>query len=198
MPKLSKDPETQKLEEMYHSVAEKTNRLQQEIDAQNYVLKPLEPNVISNTINANSHTKKHLNDTIVEKSHEGIDFLVKQGLSIFQAMGIIANGIAENGLSVEKNSGGLGIFQWIGKRAENYRKMYSKLPGANDFEKQLSYMLYELGTTEKKAFSALQSAKTPEAAARAILVHFERPKKLNFDTRQGLATGLRNLLKKIG
>lgn len=112
-------------------------------------------------------------------------------------MGIIANGIAENGLSVEKNSGGLGIFQWIGKRAENYRKMYAKLPGANDFEKQLSFMLYELGTTEKKAWDALKASKTPEAAARAILVHFERPKKLNFNTRQALATGLRGLLEQV-
>ena len=109
------------------------------------------------------------------------------------AMGIIANGIAENGLSTDAHKHGLGIFQWIGARARQFRNMRANLPGATEFEKQLSFVLYELRTPEKNAGVALAAARTPEEAARIFMVKFERPKHLNFDVRQGLATGLRHL-----
>lgn len=62
---------------MYNSVAQQ-NQLEQELDAQKYILKPLEPSIIAKTINSNSHTKKHMNEEIVARSHEGIGFLVNQ------------------------------------------------------------------------------------------------------------------------
>ena len=108
-------------------------------------------------------------------------------------MGIIANGIAENGLSTDAHKHGLGIFQWIGARARQFRNMRANLPGATEFEKQLSFVLHELKTTERTAGVALANARTPEEAARIFMVKFERPKHLNFDARQGLATGLRQL-----
>ena len=70
---------------------------------------------------------------------------------------------------------------------------FSGLARVREFEKQLSFVLHELKTTERAAGVALANARTPEEAARIFMVKFERPKHLNFDVRQGLATGLRNL-----
>lgn len=159
-------------------------------------LAPLSESVIQKTIQANAHTKNFLQwrADIVSKAHEGINFLVSQWLNIYQAMGIIANGIAENWLSTDQKKSGLGIFQWIGKRANEYKRLRSTLPGNDEFQKQLSYMLYELKNTEKKAYNALSSIKTPEEAARVILRDFERPKVLNYTVRSAIANWLRNLL----
>lgn len=156
-------------------------------------LKELTRDVIDSTKNANSHTRKFMNPERVQRAHEGIRFLTSQNVPIHIAMGIIANGIAENGLSTDAHKHGLGIFQWIGARARQFRNMRANLPGATEFEKQLSFVLHELKTTERAAGVALANARTPEEAARIFMVKFERPKHLNFDVRQGLATGLRNL-----
>ena len=156
-------------------------------------LKALTSDVIDKTKNANSHTRRHMNPERVQRAHEGLRFLTSQNVPMHIAMGIIANGIAENGLSTEAHKHGLGVFQWIGARARQFRNMRSSLPGATEFEKQLSFALHELQTSERAAGMALANARTPEEAARIFMVKFERPKHLNFDVRQGLATGLRSL-----
>ena len=184
-----RNPETQKLRnEMLSKDLE--NVLKQHSPQS---LKELTRDVIDSTKNANSHTRKFLNPERVQRAHEGIRFLTSQNVPIHIAMGIIANGIAENGLSTDAHKHGLGIFQWIGARARQFRNMRANLPGATEFEKQLSFVLYELQTSEKNAGVALAAARTPEEAARIFMAKFERPKHLNFDVRQGLATGLRHL-----
>lgn len=156
-------------------------------------LKALTSDVIDNVKNANSHTKNFMNPERTRRAHDGIRFLTTQNVPMHIAMGIIANGIAENGLNTDKHRGGLGIFQWIGARAKQFYSMREKLPGTTEFEKQLSFALHELQTSEKNAGVALAAARTPEEAARIFMAKFERPKHLNFDVRQGLATGLRHL-----
>lgn len=66
--------------------------------------------------------------------------------------------------------------------------MKTKLDGGNDFEKQLSFMLHELETSEKATKAALESAHTPEEAARIFLIKFERPKVQNIEERSAIAT----------
>lgn len=183
----------QKIKNIRENTKQKSTEQQEEILEKTTPksLKPYSSALVSAVINHNSFTRKHINNERAMRAYQGIDFLIKQGIPSHIAMGILANGIAESGLSTESKKEGLGIFQWIGIRAQRFRAMRSRLVGNNEFEKQLSFMLYELKTTESATANALRGARTPEAAARIFLVKFERPKINNFSERSAIATGLR-------
>ncbi len=171
---------------------------------QNSVIEATNPKGLKNfsralsneVITHNSFTRKHIDAARAERAYDGMLFLIKKWIPTHVAIGIIANGIAESGLSTEHHKHGLWIFQWTGKRAQKFLSMKTKLDGGNDFEKQLSFMLHELETSEKATKAALESAHTPEEAARIFLIKFERPKVQNIEERSAIATWLRQFTHK--
>lgn len=156
-------------------------------------LQNLDQNIIEATISHNSYARKHLNSGRVERAHQAIGYLLDRGMPLHIAVGVISNAVAESGLDTTKKPSGLGLFQWIGPRQRKYYQIKDTLPGSNEFEKQLSYMLWELENPEKRAGNLLKTARTPQEASRIFLVHFERPRVKNIDERSAIATGLLQL-----
>jgi peptidoglycan hydrolase-like protein with peptidoglycan-binding domain len=129
-----------------------------------------------------------------------IDFLVNKGLTKEQAIGIAANLQAESGFKtgiLGDHGTSMGLAQWHADRMRNLKTWtadnnldYMTVDG------QLEFLWYELNTSEKSALNAIQSADTPEDAAYAFTVKFERP--ANRDTRgkerSSIATSLANKL----
>lgn len=158
---------------------------------------PVLPNnqKIKEIISYNEAAKKHLNKERILKAHEWVIFLMKKWLTSAQAIWVIANWVAENGLKTDEHKHWLWVFQWIGTRARKYKQMYNKLEWSNDFEKQLSYMLHELATTERRAWIKLSQANNSDDAARVFMLDFERPKNKDTTERRAIARALTVLTK---
>ena len=117
------------------------------------------------------------------------NFFVGQGLAPHQAAGIVGNLMGESGQGLNPNatnkgdgrdgSDSIGIGQWNSDRAAAL-KAYAESKGKswNDLNTQLEFLHSELQGPERKAYAALQAAKTPEEAGRAFLA-YERPKDWN-------------------
>lgn len=158
-------------------------------------LKELTSEIMQSMIATNEFTQKHLTPERIQKAKMGVDYLLKNSdLTPTQAIGIMANAVAESGVDESLNAKhGLGLFQWIGNRKSLFHKMEKNLPGSNSFEKQLSYALFELNGSEKSAYSKVKAAKTPEQAAAAFMIHFERPASKNTTPRTSIAAGLKKM-----
>lgn len=114
-----------------------------------------------------------------------IDFLVNKGLTKEQAIGIAANLQQESGFRtgiLGDHGTSMGLAQWHADRMRNLKTWtadnnldYMTVDG------QLEFLWYELNTSEKSALNAIKSTDTPEDAAYAFTVKFERP--ANRDTR---------------
>lgn len=129
-----------------------------------------------------------------------VDFLVNKGLTKEQAIGIAANLQQESGFKtgiLGDHGTSMGLAQWHDNRMTNLKTWtadnnldYMTVDG------QLEFLWYELNTSEKSALNAIKSTDTPEDAAYAFTVKFERP--ANKDTRgkerSAIATSLANKL----
>lgn len=122
-----------------------------------------------------------------------IEGLKARGVPQTQAIGIVANMIAESGLNpgineisptVAGSRGGYGLNQWTGPRRRQF-EAFAKDRGASlsDVDTQLDFTVWELANTEKAAGSALASTKTPEEAARVYSERFLRPGIPHLDSR---------------
>ena len=126
--------------------------------------------------------------------------LVQRGIPPHIAQGMVANMIAESGLNpgineinptVEGSRGGFGLNQWTGPRRVHFEQFAaSRGSSLDDPNTQLDFTLWELQNTERGAMEALQSAQTPEEAARIYSERFLRPGTPHLDRRIAEATRL--------
>jgi hypothetical protein len=125
----------------------------------------------------------------MDNARLAFEFFVNQGLSPVQAAGIVGNLQGESGQGLNPNavnrgdgrdgSDSVGIGQWNSSRAQALKDFAAaKGTSWSDLNTQLEFLHSELQGPEKKAYDALQAAKTPEEAARAFL-GYERPKDWN-------------------
>lgn len=114
-----------------------------------------------------------------------LDFFQKQGWSPVQASGIVGNLARESRLNPGATNRGdgadgsdsIGIGQWNAERAQALRAFASaRGKPVNDYQTQLEFVQHELTTSEGNAANMLRGAKTPEEAAAAFALGYERPK----------------------
>ena len=129
-----------------------------------------------------------------------VDFFVSKGLTKEQGIGIAANLQAESGYrtgEIGDKGTSMGLAQWHNERMQNLKSWaetnkldYMSVNG------QLEFLWYELNTSEKSALNAIKLAKTPEDAAYAFTVKFERPSNSDAkgNDRASIATSLANKL----
>jgi hypothetical protein len=104
--------------------------------------------------------------------------LTKRGYSPVAAAGILGNLKAESNLNpsiVGDKGTSFGLAQWHSGRwnaLNNFARNQGLAPSSP--EAQIGYLDWELRNKENRAFQGLQSAKTPQEAA-AAMIHFERP-----------------------
>lgn len=106
------------------------------------------------------------------------DGFIKRGLTPIQAAALAGHARQESGYRTGvrgDNGTAEGYFQWRGERLVR-GKAFARARGADwyDTDTQLDYTVHELKTREKRAWTALQNAKTLEEATAAVM-HFERP-----------------------
>jgi hypothetical protein len=111
--------------------------------------------------------------------------LVRRGVPLPVAQGMVANMIAESGLNPDINEiaplvpgsrGGYGLNQWTGPRRRQFEAFAAErgVP-TSDLNTQLDFTLWELQNTEKSAWNALQGVSDPIEAARIYSERFLRP-----------------------
>ena len=129
-----------------------------------------------------------------------VDFLVNKGLTKEQAIGIAANLQQESGFRtgiLGDHGTSMGLAQWHADRMHNL-KTWTEENGLDYMavDGQLEFLWYELNTSEKSALNAIKSADTPEDAAYAFTVKFERPanKDMRGKERAAIATSLADKL----
>ena len=114
-----------------------------------------------------------------------INGLIQRGMPDHIAKGFVANYMAESRLdpgvneeapTVAGSRGGFGLYQLTGPRRRQYEAYASQRGVAlDDPDAQMDFMMEELQTTEKSAWSAIQTAKDPVEAARLVSERFLRP-----------------------
>lgn len=116
-----------------------------------------------------------------ERQSAAMQYFMGRGWSRAQAAGIVGNLAVESNLNPNgpRGDGGKarGIAQWHPDRWKNL-ETFARIRGLdpNSFEAQLAFVDHELRTTEAKAGGALGRTKTARDAARAVALHYERPK----------------------
>lgn len=120
-----------------------------------------------------------------EKMKVAMDYFVKQGRTVDQAAGMVANIEAESGgMSADVVSGkrrgdsgsAYGIGQWRGDRQSHFQDLYGKpIQGAGLME-QLRYYNDEFGAYEIGADKKLRQSKTAYEAGANVSTYFERPR----------------------
>lgn len=108
-------------------------------------------------------------------------YLSDAGFAPHQAAGIVGNLFQESNLNpsaVNPKSGAYGMAQYLGPRKKQLIQ-FAKENGASpsDPRTQLGFMVSELNGPESRARDRLLEAKTPEEAAQAFRIHYERPGK---------------------
>lgn len=111
------------------------------------------------------------------------NFYLQRGYTPAGAAGIVGNIHAESGFSTKASGDtgtAAGLFQWRGERQAGLMK-YAANNGLDpqSMDAQLGYADYEMRTGSDagagKAYSALQNASDPSAAAAAFMHNYERP-----------------------
>lgn len=105
-----------------------------------------------------------------------VSFFKGKGYTDAQAKGIAAGIFAESGnnhQAVNKDSGALGLGQWLGSRQDALIRRYGPNPSKKD---QLEFIHYELQGGDKGGESVLRS-KTAQGALNAYINNFMRPAK---------------------
>lgn len=119
------------------------------------------------------------------RENAAVDYFVKKGLSPVAAAAFVGrlshesggmNTTALNPGDGQDGSDSIGLGQWNSARAKALKTFASSRNSApDDFQTQLDFAWSELSTTERKSLDMLQTAKTPEDAARGAL-EYERPR----------------------
>jgi Phage tail lysozyme len=116
----------------------------------------------------------------------GLQYYISKGWTPAQAAGIMGNLIHESGgrlnpAAVNPGDGtdgsdSIGIGQWNGQRAANL-KSFAAAQGKSwqDFGVQLAFVQHELETSEGAAGQRLKAAQSPQDAAAAFALGYERP-----------------------
>ncbi|WP_019930922.1 phage tail tip lysozyme [Nocardia sp. BMG111209] len=129
-------------------------------------------------------TAKAIYDYLIEHYH----------LTPAQAAGIVGNMQTESSFNTgawNSAEGALGLCQWEGGRLSAL-KAYAKAQGKpiTDWQTQVDFMMSEMHGGESQAWSALQSAGTPAAAAAAFDQYYERSAGTSRNQRMANATNL--------
>jgi hypothetical protein len=124
---------------------------------------------------------------VQERMQHAMQFFVKRGYTPEQSSGIVGNLMQESSLSskaMRRNDAGpgqhsYGLGQWNRERLIALRR-FAALGSKNwrDFDTQLEFVDWELKNNESDAFRALQTARDPVSAARAMIL-YERPHGFN-------------------
>lgn len=112
---------------------------------------------------------------------EAYTYLSGAGFAPHQAAGIVGNLFQESSMNpnaVNPKSGAYGMAQYLGPRKKQLIQ-FAKANGASpsDPRTQLDFMVSELNGSESRARDHLLATKTPEEAAQAFRIHYERPGK---------------------
>lgn len=109
-----------------------------------------------------------------------IDYLVKKGMPVAQAQGVVGSLTGESGTSLNTQAVGdkgtaFGIAQWRGPRVDAFQKTIGVPVQSASLDQQLDFVLHELAGSESKAGKALSRTKTPAEAADVFTRLYERP-----------------------
>lgn len=119
-----------------------------------------------------------------EKIRVAMDYFVKQGRTVDQAAGMVANIEAESGgMSVDVVSGkrrgdsgsAYGVGQWRGDRQTHFQSLYGKPMQGSSLMEQLRYYNDEFGAYETGADKKLRQSKSAYEAGANVSRYFERP-----------------------
>jgi|GEM_PF-5685513 len=116
----------------------------------------------------------------------GFNFFVSRGFTTEQSAGIIGNFMQESHMdprAVQSGGPGRGIAQWsLNDRWANLQD-WAGSRDIWDLQTQLDFVIYELQTTEKATVPAVVATDTPEDAAYAFQIKYERAGTPNDDAR---------------
>jgi hypothetical protein len=119
-------------------------------------------------------------NTAKSKKQYAYNYLLNKGLTNIQAAAIAGNLEVESGFNTSAEgdkgySGGSsrGIAQWREGRLSNLKNFAGNQ--WTNMDKQLDFVLHELNTSEKSAFTSLKNARTVEQATEAFTRGYERP-----------------------
>lgn len=108
---------------------------------------------------------------------QGMSELVGHGLSTDQAAIVMGNLQAESSLdptAVNPQSGAAGLGQWLGPRADAFKKQYGVSPDNATVAQQIDFLLKELTTTESSSGHKLLSYKNVRSGASDFGLSYER------------------------
>lgn len=111
-----------------------------------------------------------------------INYMMSQGWTREQAVGIAANIQTESGYSASAtgdHGAAYGIGQWHKGRQDMFAKVFGKSIQSSTFEEQLSFYNWELKNTHALAGHALKNATTAGDAAAIVSSKFEAPADAN-------------------
>jgi murein DD-endopeptidase MepM/ murein hydrolase activator NlpD len=116
-----------------------------------------------------------------ENAKKAMEYFMGQGLTREQAAGLVGNLQAESFARLDHTAVGdggkaYGIAQWHPDRQANFKRAFGKDIRQSTFEEQLAFVMWEFNNTEKRAFSRLKAATSPEEAAAAVNSYYERSK----------------------
>jgi len=109
---------------------------------------------------------------------QALAYFCRQGWSVAQSAGIVANLEAESGLrpdAVGDGGAAFGIAQWHPPRQTNFAALMGRDIRGSSLEDQLAFVHAELQRWEAKAGDALRDCTTAAAAAEVICRLYERP-----------------------
>lgn len=132
-------------------------------------------NLPSLSLNDNSHGKGSEHGT----KQQIMDSLIKDyGLTKEGAAGVVGNMKQENEMSTATNSGGVGLCQWTGSRAQDERRFaHEHGLSPNSVKAQVGFMMHELSTQYPGLLHQLQTTHDAKGAALAFSKQYERPGK---------------------
>jgi hypothetical protein len=130
-----------------------------------------------------------------------IKYFEDHGLSRVGAIGMTAGFVHESNVdptAVGDNGNAYGVAQWHPDRQAGFERWSGHSIQTSTLDEQLGYALHELragGPQEQRAGAELEMAKTPEEAARAASLYYERPKAgaIAADARAKTATQIASL-----
>lgn len=114
----------------------------------------------------------------VDLARRAVDFFLRDGWSMEQAAGLVANIEAESNFdsqAVGDGGAAFGICQWHPPRQADFRKAFNSSIQDSDYDMQLVFIAFELRNGEIGAGKVLRLATSPDSAGAIVCQHYERP-----------------------